>query len=167
MPEYRRQTHTYTLDQLRPELAQAIREHLEAKQISEDIIACCETMSDKVGSAWYDFLLGDEAEPLTYLALVLTPQRLIWARSNERITPIVASAPFRDLFIKVVRPRGTQDFALQLSVRMERSHFTVNGRLILGPEPAAEKFCIALGEAMGFDLLAPRPKPWWENLWGR
>ncbi|MFN8596308.1 MAG: hypothetical protein U0559_09015 [Anaerolineae bacterium] len=167
MPEYRRQTHTYTLDQLRPELARAIREHFEAKQITEEITACCETISDKIGSAWYDSLLGDEAVPLTYLALVLTPQRLIWARSSERSTPIVASAPFSDLFVKVVRPRGTQDFGLQLNVRMEGSRFTVNGQLLLGPDPAAEKFCVALGEAMGFNLLAPPPKPWWDRLWSR
>ncbi len=167
MPAYRRQTHTYTLDQLRPELTRAIREHLEAKHLPVDITACCETITDKVGSAWYDFLLGDEAESLTYMALVLTPQRLIWARSSERITPIAASAPFKDLFVKVIRPRGTEDFGLQVNLRMENSHFTVGGRLMMGPEPAAEKFCVALGEAMGVDLMAPPPKPWWDNLWGR
>ena len=78
MAEYRRITRTYSFDQLRPELLRVIREHLEARQLIgqlDDVIACCETTSDKVGSSWYDVLLGDTTDSLSYLALVLTPQR--------------------------------------------------------------------------------------------
>lgn len=168
MPVYRRMTHTYTLDQIRPELAQAIHDHLESKQLAEqlaDILACCETITDKVGPAWYDFIVGDTGDQLTYLALVLTSQRLIWARSSEHLTPIVASAPFSDLFVKVYRPRGTEDFGLQLTLRMVGSRFTVSGQLLMGPEPAAEKFCVALGEAMHVPIME-QPKPWWSRLMG-
>ena len=108
------------------------------------------------------------ATPLTrldYLALVLTPQRLIWARSSEHTAPTVASAAFADLRVKVFRPRNTLDFGLQLNLRMDNSRWaTVTGQLLLGPEPAAEKFCVALGEAMGFPIMEPPPKPWWSRL---
>jgi hypothetical protein len=52
-------------------------------------------------------------------------------------------------------------------VRISGIRGVVNGELLLGPEPAAEKFCIALGQAMGFDLMAPPPKPWWDRLFSR
>jgi hypothetical protein len=171
MPEFRRITRAYDLDQLRPELVRAILEHLEAQQLSHltnEVIACCETISDKVGASWYDVLFGDTSEALSYLALVLTPQRLIWARSGERSAPTVASALLlKDLIAKVFRPYNTADFGLKLSVRMKGTRMVVNGELLLGPEPAAEKFCIALGEAMGFNIMAPPPKPWWDRLWSR
>ncbi len=170
MAEYRRITRTYSVDQLRPELARAIHEHLEAKNLTnlrDEVIVCCETTSDKVSASWYDALLpGDAVDPLSYLALVLTPQRLIWARSSEHTAPTVASAAFTDLRVKVFRPRNTLDFGLQLNIRMENSRWaTVTGQLLLGPEPAAEKFCVALGEAMGFPITKSPPKPWWSRLW--
>ena len=169
MPEFRRQTRAYTLEQLRPELAQIIRDYLAAQSLTSltnDISACCETVSDKVGASWYDALFGDTSDFTTYLALVLTPQRLIWARSGERTAPTVASAPLNDLIVKVFRPGNTQDFGLKMTVRVAGTRSVVNGELLLGPEPAAEKFYIDLDQAMGFDLMAP-PKPWWERLFSR
>ena len=168
MPEFRRQTHAYTLDQLRPELAQVIHEYLAAQNLTSltnEVSACCETISDKVGASWYDGLFGDTSDFTTYLALVLTPKRLIWARSGDRTAPTVASAPLTDVIVKVFRPGDTKDFGLKLTVRIAGTRSIVDGELLLGPEPAAEKFCIALGQAMGFDIMAPPPKPWWENLW--
>jgi hypothetical protein len=168
MAEYRRITRTYSFDQLRPELLRVIREHLEARQLIgqlDDMIACCETTSDKVGSSWYDVLLGDTTDSLSYLALVLTPQRLIWARSSEHTAPTAASAAFADLRAKVFRPRHTLDFGLQLNIRMENSRWaTMTGQLLLGPEPAAEKFCVTLGEAMGFPITKSPPRSWWSGL---
>ena len=171
MPEYRRMTYAYTVDQLQPELGRVIREHLEARQLAhalDNVIACCETITDRVGSSWYDGLPGGAAESLSYLALIVTPDRLIWARRGDQTPPTAASAAFRDLRVKVFRPRGTSDFGLDLNFRMENSRWAaVSGRLLLGPEPAAEKFCVALGEAMGFNLMAPPPKPWWDRLRSR
>jgi len=170
MPEFRRQTHAYTLDQLRPELGRVIHEHLEANNLADlanQVLACCETTADLVGVWWYDWLPGNTTEPLTHLALVLTPQRLIWARSSERTTPTAVSAPFNDMIVKVFRPGSTNDFGLKLAVRFPGTRGVVNGELLLGPEPAAEKFCIALGQAMGFDIMAPPPKPWWDRLFSR
>ncbi len=170
MPEFRRQTRAYTLDQLQPELGRVIREHLEAQHLTNlvnEVIACCETISDKVGASWYDALFGDTSDFTTSLALVLAPQRLIWARSGEHTATTVASAPLNDLIVKVFRPGNSKDFGLKLSVRIPGMRGVVNGELLLGPEPAAEKFCIALGQAMGFDLMAPPPKPWWDRLFSR
>ncbi len=169
MPIYRRQTTAYTLEQLRPELAHAIQAHLEAQQLAHlaaEVCACCETVSDKIGASWYDALFGDTSDFTTYLALALTPQRLIWARSSEQAVPTVASAPLNDLIVKVFRPGNTRDFGLKMTVRIAGTRSVVNGDLLLGPEPAAEKFCVDLGEAMGFNLMAP-PKPWWERLFSR
>ena len=166
MPEFRRQTHAYTLDELRPELAHIIREHLAAQHPTNEVSACCETVSNKVGASWYDALFGDTSDFITYLALVLTPQRLIWARSGEHTPPTVASALLTDTIIKVFRPGNTKDFGLKMTVRIAGTRSVVNGELLLGPEPAAEKFCVTLGQAMGFDLMSP-PKPWWERLFIR
>jgi hypothetical protein len=78
----------------------------------------------------------------------------------------VASAPLSDLFIKILRPRNTRDFGLQLDVRMADTRRYVSGKLLLGSEPAAEKFCVALGEAMHIPIMKPPAPPWWSRLWG-
>jgi hypothetical protein len=71
------------------------------------------------------------------------------------------------MIVKVFRPGNSKDFGLKMSVRIPGTRSVVTGELLLGPEPAAEKFCVALGQAMGYDLMAPPPKPWWDRLFAR
>jgi hypothetical protein len=170
MPDYRRATRTCPFIQLRPELVTIIRQHLQAQNLGnliDEALMCCETTTDKIGASWYDVWFGDNSDAISHLALVLTPHRLIWARSSDRSAPTVASAALNDLIVKVFRPGNSKDFGLKLSVRIAGTRGVVNGELRLGPDPAAEKFCVALGEAMGFNLMAPPPKPWWDRLWSR
>jgi hypothetical protein len=81
MPDYHRTTRAYTFDQLQSELARAIRDHLEAQHLSDlldEVLMCCETTSDQSDPLWLDTLLGGKPDTtVSYLALVVTPRRLI------------------------------------------------------------------------------------------
>jgi hypothetical protein len=110
-------------------------------------------------------LVGGARDMPGYLALVVTPDRLIWARSNDRSPATVMSAGFNDLQVKVIQPRGTQDFGLQINIRLDNSRWaTLTGQLLLGSGPAAEKFCSTLGEAIGFPIMEPPSKSWMARL---
>jgi hypothetical protein len=168
MPDYRRTTRLCPFDQLQPELVTIIRAHLQAQNLGNPIdetLMCCETTIDKIGAAWYDGLIGDTSDTISYLALILTPQRLIWARSGDRTTATAASAPLSDLFVKVIRPRNTRDFGLQLNVRMAGTRGRVTGQLLMGSEPAAKTFCEEIGRVMQIPTK-PR-KGLWPQWLGR
>lgn len=162
MPDYRRATRACPFDQLQPELANAIRDHLQAQNLSsliDEALLCCETTSDQIGTSWLDALPGGDPDTISYLALILTPQRLIWARHGDRSAATVASAPLSDLFVKVFRPRNTRDFGLQVNVRMAGTRSRVTGQLLLGSEPAAERFCQELGRVMHIPTT-PENRSW-------
>jgi hypothetical protein len=165
MTEYRRNTRACTLDHLRPELARAVRDHLPTVGLAEaahDTWVVCETTSDKINTSRLDALFDGDPDTVSYLALILTPDRLIWARSGDHSTTVAASALLKDLRVRVFRPRGTQDFGLQLNVRTGGLRASVSGQLLMGPEPAAEKFCEELGQAMhGLLKLQPKRRPPW------
>lgn len=151
MPDYRRATRACPFDQLRPEFVNIIREHLQAQHLGDlldEALMCCETTSETIGMSWYDALFGDNSDAISHLALVLTPQRLIWARTGDRTAATVASAPLSDLIVKVFRPGNSRDFGLKLTVRIAGTRTRVSGQLLLGSEPAAEKFCEEIGRVM-------------------
>ena len=85
MSDYRRTTRDCTLDQLRPELAEAVRAYAQRQQwdnFEADVLACCETTAERISTNRLDAWLNGSAAAITYLALIATPQRLIWAYST-------------------------------------------------------------------------------------
>jgi hypothetical protein len=139
------------VEHLRPELARAIHEHAQQQRlgnVAAEALMCCETETEKIITNRLDAWLSGNPDMISYLALVVTPQRLIWARSGDRSAVVAVSAQLIDLRVKVFRPRGTQDFGLQIYGRMAGTRTRVGGQLLLGSEPAAQKFCEEVGQAM-------------------
>jgi hypothetical protein len=151
MADYHRTTRECAWTQLRPELDRAIREHARQHQLDNlatEVLMCCETTMEKMNTGWLDPLLNGNPDTITYLALLVTPQRLIWARSGDRSATVAASARLSELRIKAFRPRGTEDIGLDVYGQMEGTHTRVGGRLMMGSESVAQKFCETVEQAV-------------------
>ncbi len=168
MSNYRRTTRECTLDQLRPELAEAIRAHAQRQQWNDwevEITTCCETTAERISANRLDAWLNRRAAPITYLALIATPRRLIWAFSNDRIG--AASAQYQQMHLKISRSKNSQDIAVEIFAHMEGTREKAGGRLMLGSNPAAEKFCEEVRNATSQlrPSSAEQPRRKWFGLW--
>ena len=168
MSHYQRTTRECTLDQLQFELAHALREYFQQRQLSNveaEILMCCETSSARTSTNQLDAKLNSDLDTNTTMALLLTPQRLIWARNGERSGIGVASAQLIELRVKVFAPRGSGDFGLDIYGHMADTKVRTGGKLIMGPEEAAKRFCEAIGDAMR-KLYPPEKKRAWPKWLG-
>jgi hypothetical protein len=156
MSKYRRTTRECTLDQLRPELVEAIRTYAQQQHwdnLDADVLACCETTTEKISANRLDAFLHSDVDPITYTALIATPQRLIWAHSGEHAGTGAASAQYKDMRLKIFTPKHTQDIAVDVYAHMDGTRQTAGGRLMLDSGPDARKFCEAVMRAT--DVLYP------------
>jgi len=144
MTDYHRTTRECTLDQLRPELARAIRDYAQQQHwdnLEADVLMCCETTAEKISTNRLDTFLNSDVDPITYLALIATPQRLIWAHSGTRTRVGAASAQYKEMRLKIFQPKHTQDFAVDVYAHMDATREIAGGRMMLDSGPAAQKFC--------------------------
>ena len=159
MSDYRRITRECALERLRPELVRAIRAHAQQHQLGDieaEVLMCCETTAEKISSGRLDTVLSGNTDTITYLALLVTPQRLVWARSGDRSATVAASAKLKELRVKVFRPKLTEDIGLEVHGHVEGTRTPVGGQLVMGPELAARKFCEEIKQAM--DTVSPPRK---------
>ena len=170
MSEYRRTTRTCTLDELRPELAEAIRAHAQQQQwtnFEADVLACCETTSECLSTNPIDSWLNGSAAPLTYLALITTPQRLIWASSTGSTTASAASALYTEMRIKIFTPKFSQGIAFDIYARMEGTGQKAGGRLKLDSGVEARQFCEEVHRATDLLIQATEDKKPRRKWFGR
>jgi hypothetical protein len=166
MSNYRRTTRECTLEQLRPELARALRDYAQQQQwgsFEPDVLMCCETVAERIATGRFDALLDGTPDECTYLVLIVTGQRLLWVKSGARAGTGAASTKLTDLRLRISRPRRTQDFALDVYGRMEGTRDRVGGQFILGPGPASQKFCDEIMQAINRlnGPPPPRTRPKW------
>jgi hypothetical protein len=149
MGDYLRVTRECTLDSMHPELAAAIRAHIERYELDDVIgpaLICCETTSTKQTKR----LFGSKTE-VEIAGVVLAPQWLIWAGGKEGEPLGALSARLHDIRVedyekshmyKMIQDTGLNVFGFQTAEGL--------GSIFvgLGPEPAAQKFRDALKEAV-------------------
>lgn len=161
MPTYRRTTRLCSPEELRPELARLVEAHLRAHP--GEVLLCCETTADKIEGARFSAWSDDTRDTHSCLALVLTPDRLIWARSGDHTAPGCHFVRLINVRIKITHPWKSNDFAVDVYGRMADTKTITGGKLTLGPGPEAERFCVAVGEAM--EHYNPTRKSKWPKWW--
>jgi hypothetical protein len=162
MSEYRRTTRLCTLDELRPELAEAVRAHAQQQQwthFEAEVLACCETTTERLSTNPIDAWLNGSAAPLTYLALIATPLRLIWASSSGSATANAASALYTEMRLKIFTPKFGSGIAFDIYAHMDGTREKVGGRLKLDSGPEAHQFCDAVHHATNLLIEASEDKP--------
>lgn len=161
MSHTQRTTRECPFAELRPELAEAIRAHAQRRQWQDweaAIAACCETTTERTHTNRLDAWLHASAPALSYLALIATPDRLIWAFSSDRAHAGAASAPYKDMRLKIFTPKRSVDIAVEIYARMEGSRDKTGGRFMLDGSLAARHFAEEI-KRLTDPLIPPEKEP--------
>jgi len=165
MSDYHRFTRECSFGQLRPELARAIREYVQNHRavgdVEVEVLMCCETTSEKKPTGALAALLGDNPDTVLYTGMVVTPQWLIWARYGDKSSVRVSSARLQDVQVKAYASLLVQDTGIEVSGYIGDSKAKVRGYIGMGPEPAAQKFCEQVQQAI--DKVNPKPAK--KSMW--
>src|SRR5512136_2342701 len=140
MSHYQRTTRACTLDELRPELAEAIRTYAQRQQwdnLEAEVLACCETTTEQTSTNRLDAWLNGSAATISHLALIATPHRLIWAHSRDRGRAAAASAQYKEMRLKIFTPKRTAGIGVEIYARMDGTGEKTGGRFMLDDNPAA------------------------------
>ncbi len=151
MSEYIRTTRECPLSQLRPELRQALRDYFKEHKLNDpstETLLCCETTSEKKSTGKLVAWLSDKSDQIIHMGILLTPERLIWARRGDRSGIRVTAALLKDIRVKVYTSRLTQDTGLEVNGFVGDSRSKVRGYLGMESEAVAQKFCDLVKQAI-------------------
>ena len=156
MSDYQRTTRECSFTQIRPELFDAIRQHIEEHHlgnVESELLICCETTSErkKAGllTSLKDKLMGLPAPgSIQYSAAVVTPKWLIWAITDIKhgvlaLSVRLTEAEISDYDAKLVEDYGINILGFSTGATKRSLKF-----LGLGRGPASEKFKSVLKQAM-------------------
>ena len=145
-----RKTRECSINDLRPEIVSAIREHAELYKlgnIETNLLICCETTSTEKKGGFFNS--GSET---TIGVVLLAPEWLIVAAKRGNEEPAIISGQLRN--IQVHNFEDSAMFKINpdagLNITGRYSDVTKQGMAFigLGPEPAAQKFRQVLREAI-------------------
>jgi hypothetical protein len=88
MSDYNRTTRECLVNQLHPELRQAIRRYFEEHELGNleaETIMCCETISEKKNPGRLASFLKDASDTTIHMGMLLTSQMLIWVRKGTNL----------------------------------------------------------------------------------
>ena len=149
MSGYTRTTRDCPVSQLHHELSQAIRGYFQSHQLGDadtETRLCCETISEKRDSSRLVSILEGDDDTTSHLAILMTSDWLIWARSGDKSSTIVVGAKLKLIKVKVFVAKRSKDMQLEISGFTADTKDYVRGNLELGPEPAAQRFCERVAE---------------------
>jgi hypothetical protein len=163
MSHIQRTTRECTLAELRPELAETVRAYAQRQQwnnLEAQVVACSETTTERTGTNRLDAWLNGGAATLSHLALIATPDRLIWAFSSDHAragAAGAASAQFKEMRLKIFTPKNTAGIAVDIFARMDGTRDKAGGRFMLDDSPAARHFAAEIKRVT--DPLCTPEKP--------
>lgn len=150
MSDYNRSTIECSVKQLRPELRRALDEYFQKNSLGDietETVMCCETVSERKEPNWLASLFGEKVGPPIYTATLLTSAQLIWARGTLQSEIRVTGADLKFIRAKPYSSMFMSDNGLQVSGIIANSA-TASGYIGMGPEPAAQKFCEEVRQAI-------------------
>jgi hypothetical protein len=155
MSGYVRTTRECSVTQVQPGLYQAIRDYFQKHQLGDpetETRLCCETIAQKRDSdklvSFLDPLLNGDRDTTSHLAMLLTDEWFIWARSGDRSGTVINGARFKMLRVKAYVARRTKEMELEVNGFINNTKESVRGNLRMGPDLAAQKFCEEFGQAV-------------------
>ena len=155
MNGYRRTTRECGFDQLDPGLRQALGEYFQAHGLGDaqsGSLLCCETVSerpsDRNAGTNLALLLYGARDTTIRLAMALTAEWLVWARSGDLSGTVATGAKLQVIKVKPFVARRTKYMDLEVSGFVNASKEYVRGNLQMGAEEAAKKFCEEVSQAV-------------------
>ena len=148
---YTSTTRECSASRIHPSLYQAVREYFQTHQVGDldaETLLCCETTSEKQNPGKLASFLDGNPDLTIHLAIILTAEWLIWARSGDRSGALVTGTKLKLIRVKAFVAKRTKNMQLDVSGFMVDSKEYVRGNLEMGPEVAAQKFCEAVVKAV-------------------
>jgi hypothetical protein len=95
-----------------------------------------------------DPLLNGDRDITSHLAMLLTDEWFVWARSGDRSVTVINGARFKMIRVKAYVARRTKEMELEVNGFINNTKESVRGNLRMGPDLAAQKFCEEVGQAV-------------------
>ena len=149
MGDYTRTIRKCSVDELRPELAAAMRQHIEKHElgVSEaDAVLCCETISQRKKAGFIGRLIGGLPK-VVHSAVFVTPAWL-WVTSDKKHGTTVHSARLTQIKARDYDSELIPDFGLTVSGSFTDSPKRVQVFIGLEEGPAGENLKTRLKEAV-------------------
>jgi hypothetical protein len=148
---YTSTTQECSASRIHPSLYQAVREYFQTHQVGDldtETILCCETTSEKQNPGKFASFLDGNPDSTVHLAILLTAEWLIWARSGDRSGTLVTGTKLKLIRVKAFVAKRTKDMQLEVSGFIVDSKDYVRGNLEMGPDVAAQKLCEVVVKAV-------------------
>jgi hypothetical protein len=166
MSEYVRTTRQCFVNQLHPELRQAIQKYFQEHELGDvqaETRMCCETISRKKNAGKTDSWLSGKPDTIIHTGMLLTSQFLIWAHYGDQSGTLVNGADLNQIRAESHTSLFTKDAGLEIVGYIGGARSRVRGYIGMGTEPAAQKFCEEVIQAI--DKVNPPTKrsffKWW------
>jgi len=162
MSDFNRTTRECSVSQLQPEIFHAMRNYFLEKNLGNletETVMCCETVSTKknVGGLFSQFT--PSIDTTIYTGIVLTSEWLIWVRSGDTSGPLLSAANLNDIAVNTYKSMFVMDAGLEIIGYIGDSKLVVRGYVGMGPEPATQKFCDEVKQAI-IKKNPPKPRTW-------
>ena len=151
MSDYNRTTRACSVEQLHPELLQTIRDYFQKNELGDlqaEALACCETVSTRKNIGKLAFWLSGNPDTTVHVDIVLTSQFLIWVHHGDKTGMRVNAANLRNIRTEYYMSLSKKEANLSIMGFISDAKSGVRGTIALGPEPAAEKFCDDVRQAI-------------------
>ena len=141
MSEWKRSTKEVPFENLRAEMVEGIKKHIEKYNLGPilaETLMCVQTDSEKIKKS----LFG--AAERVYMGAVLTPRWLLWAISEPKSQTTVLSAQLKDVVVqdysRTQLAKLVSDSGIEVSGRLTDTSENVSAFIGLDESVAANKF---------------------------
>jgi hypothetical protein len=151
MSDYIRTTRECSVNELRPELLQALQDYFQEHAIGNlqsDIVMCCETVSRKKNAGKIPSWMDGRPDTTTYTGMVLTSHWFLWAHHGDQTGTRVHAASLNEIQAEFYTPLLTKDSGLRIVGFVDGENTRIRGYIGMGNDPAAQKFCEEVKQAI-------------------
>ena len=151
MSSYNRITRECLVNELLPQLYQAIQAYFQEQQLGDpetEVLMCCETTSRKKDAGRLASWLEGDRGDIIYTGMLFTSQHLIWARSGNGFDVVLNAAALKQIRVRAYTSPLTNDTGLEVYGFIGDSKSRMRGYIGMGPGEAAQKFCEAVVRAV-------------------
>lgn len=151
MSEYIRATRKCSVSELHPELLQTIQHYFQEHRLGHlqaETLLCCEIISRRKSSGRLISWLNGTLDDTIYTGLLLTSEWLIWVHYGNQSGIRLNAANLTRIGVDVHTSLFTKDVGLEIVGYVGESNTRVRGQIGMGPEPAAQKFCEEVKQAI-------------------
>ncbi len=151
MSEYIRTTRECPLKQLHPDLLQAFQNYFLEQRLGSleaEALMCCETISKKKDTEKKVSWLNGNFDVKIYTGMLLTSEWLIWVHHGDQSGILLNAANLKQIQAEFYTSPLTKDTGLEIFGYIGDSKNRIRGYIGMGTDPAAQKFCEKVIEAI-------------------